>query len=190
MARGRIGSKDGHLDAKIDWNADHLAAVQRPDLLLVLTGQGGLAYQAEHATLTGQLRVDRGHVELHAHDAPALGDDVVVAGRKAENTKTRVLSSTIDLTVDLGPGFTVAGQGLDARVAGKLRLASPGHAPITAHGDISVVRGTYQAYGRKLDIEKGTLYFAGPLDNPGLQIRAMRKNQQVEAGVEITGTAK
>ena len=34
------------------------------------------------------------------------------------------------------------------------------------------------------------MYFTGPLDNPGLEIRAMRLHQQVEAGVEITGTAR
>ena len=53
-----------------------------------------------------------------------------------------------------------------------------------------MTRGTYEAYNRKLAIETGKLYFDGAVDNPGLEIRAMRKNQQVEAGVEITGTAR
>jgi hypothetical protein len=35
------------------------------------------------------------------------------------------------------------------------------------------------------EIEKGALYFTGPLDNPGLEIRAMRLHQQVEAGVDM-----
>jgi len=52
------------------------------------------------------------------------------------------------------------------------------------------VRGTYEAYGQRLEIDKGILYFSGPLDNPGLEIVAMRKHLEVEAGVEVTGTAK
>jgi translocation and assembly module TamB len=34
------------------------------------------------------------------------------------------------------------------------------------------------------------LTFDGPIDNPALQITAWRRNQAVEAGVEITGTAR
>jgi len=30
----------------------------------------------------------------------------------------------------------------------------------------------------------------GPLDNAGLNVRAMRRNQAVEAGVEVTGTVQ
>ena len=52
------------------------------------------------------------------------------------------------------------------------------------------MRGFYEAYGQRLEIDKGVLYFSGPLDNPGLQIVAMRKHLQVEAGVEVTGTAR
>src|SRR2546427_649415 len=51
-------------------------------------------------------------------------------------------------------------------------------------------RGTYPAYGQRLTIERGKLYFDGPLDNPGLDVLALRKNLQVEAGVEVTGTVR
>lgn len=189
--KGRAFAKDGQLDAHIDWNADHLAAVQRPDLFLAISGSGALQYRRERVALKGQMRVDRGHVELRSGSAPSLGDDVVVVGHKNDGqTKVKVLSSAVDLMLDLGPDFTVVGNGLDAKVEGKLHLTSPGDAPLSAEGEVKLVRGTYEAYGRKLDVESGTLYFTGPLDNPGLSIRALRKNQQVEAGVEISGTAR
>ena len=47
---------------------------------------------------------------------------------------------------------------------------------------------TYTAFGRKLGIENGFLTFNGPVANPGINILAMRRNQQVEAGVQVTGT--
>ncbi|MEA3154797.1 MAG: translocation and assembly module TamB, partial [Betaproteobacteria bacterium] len=49
-------------------------------------------------------------------------------------------------------------------------------------------RGTFVAYGQRLEIDRGHLYFNGPLSDPGLDIVAMRKRQEVEAGVAITGT--
>ncbi len=36
---------------------------------------------------------------------------------------------------------------------------------------------------------RGNLIFSGPIDNPALDINAVRKNLAVEAGVQISGTA-
>lgn len=46
------------------------------------------------------------------------------------------------------------------------------------------------AYGQVLNIERGQLNFSGPLDNPGLDILALRPNLAVQAGVEIKGSAQ
>jgi translocation and assembly module TamB len=43
------------------------------------------------------------------------------------------------------------------------------------------------AYGQVLNIERGQLNFSGPVDNPGLNILALRQNLAVRAGVEIRG---
>ena len=48
--------------------------------------------------------------------------------------------------------------------------------------------GSYRAFGQKLVIERGRLVFGGPVRNPGLDLLALRKNQAVEAGVEVRGT--
>jgi len=57
-----------------------------------------------------------------------------------------------------------------------------------AKGTVRAVRGTYTAFGQKLALERGSLIFAGPIDNPTLDIRAMRKMPTVDAGVEVAGT--
>ena len=53
-----------------------------------------------------------------------------------------------------------------------------------------VVNGVYEAFGVKLTIDQGILAFQGPLDNPGLNIIAMRREREVEAGVQVTGTVR
>jgi translocation and assembly module TamB len=52
-----------------------------------------------------------------------------------------------------------------------------------------VAKGTYEAYGQKLEIDRGVLSFAGPIDNPSLDILAVRKNLAVEPGIAISGSA-
>ncbi|MEO8626523.1 MAG: translocation/assembly module TamB domain-containing protein [Betaproteobacteria bacterium] len=190
-ATGQATLQNQHLRSKIDWTASELAAIQRPDVAITVSGRGTLVVADDKLTVAGDINVDHGRVELQASTAPTLSDDVVVVGSKPRSAGLNyIVSPTIDVRVDLGPDFSVRGQGLDARATGKLRVQSPGNAAVTAKGDISVTRGTYEAYGYTLEIERGKLHFAGPINNPALDIRAMRKNQQVEAGVEVTGTAR
>jgi translocation and assembly module TamB len=53
-----------------------------------------------------------------------------------------------------------------------------------------MVNATYFAYGQRLQVDPGVLIFDGPLENPALQITAWRRNQAVEAGVQLTGTVR
>ncbi len=192
---GRVAARGDYdlrtLALKLDWTADHLNAIQRPDLLLVASGSGSVMASDNRLQFTGKVRMDRGRVELRDVQTRGLGDDVVIVGRKPPSPlPERVIKSKVDFTLDLGEDFMVKGRGLDARVVGMLRLTSPGDAPLRATGEIKVARGTFEIFGRKLQIDPGKLYFTGPLDNPAIEIRAMRGNQAVEAGVELTGTAK
>jgi translocation and assembly module TamB len=190
-ANGRLATRQGKPQVDMRWSADKLTVVQHPDLRLALSGKGTLRADDQRIALAGELTADRGRIELRSQTAPALGSDVVIAGGKPRVSVTeRALKSELDLKLDLGPDFRISGRGLDARLAGSLRLTSPGDSPLSARGEIRVAEGSYAAYDRKLSIDEGVFYFSGPVDNPGLLIRALRKNQTVEAGVEITGTAR
>jgi translocation and assembly module TamB len=61
---------------------------------------------------------------------------------------------------------------------------------LSGRGTIRTVYGTYYAFGQKLTIDRGRVIFDGPLDDPALDVVALRKNLPVEAGVELTGTVK
>jgi len=56
--------------------------------------------------------------------------------------------------------------------------------------------GVYAAYGQKLVIDRGGITFTGPIENPRLDLRAMRAQSpaaqadDVKVGVTITGTAQ
>lgn len=190
-ASGRLGREDDGPRLGLEWKADRLAIVQHPDLRLTVSGAGKVGADDRRLSLSGELSADQGRVELRRQNAPALGGDVVVAGREERiPVSERVLRSDLDLKLDLGPDFQITGRGLNARLTGSIRLVTAEDATLAARGEISVARGTFEAYGQRLSIDRGKFYFSGPVDNPGLEIRAMRKNQVVEAGVEVTGTAR
>jgi len=175
----------------LTWRAEQLAAIQMPDLLLVASGEGNAGVVDGRIALNGRLRVDKGRVELREAGGATLGEDVVIVGEEKKQTVAgRLLRSQIDLRIDLGKDFAVSGRGLQARLVGALHLHNDPGAPLRADGEIEVAKGTYEAYGRTLEIEEGTLLFAGPPENPALDILALRKNQQVQAGVRVTGTVR
>jgi translocation and assembly module TamB len=95
-----------------------------------------------------------------------------------------------DMALDLGDSFYLKGKGLDAQLGGAVRLKGVNGALPSSSGTIQVIKGDYAAYGQRLVIDRGILNFQGPVDNPGLNIVATRKNLEVQAGVAITGSAQ
>lgn len=91
--------------------------------------------------------------------------------------------------IELGDSLQVRGGGVDARLAGELVLSGSLPGAPRVRGSVEVREGTFTTYGRKLAITRGLIRFAGELDNPVLDIVAMRRDQQVAAGVALTGSA-
>jgi translocation and assembly module TamB len=176
----------------ITWSADKFALFNRPDTQLTLSGAGTLALKNKSVTLAGAIKAERGYFELPPTRPDALGDDVVVRGRERKRTDVAAerIPFAVDVELDFGEHLTFVGQGFNSGLEGKLHVRTTANRELVADGTINAVRGTYTAFGQRLAMERGKLYFHGPLDNPGLDVLALRKNQPVEAGVEVTGTVQ
>lgn len=189
--RGRLTVNGGSPSMQLELKADKLAVSSRPDRHLVLSGSGDASITGKKIKVTAQLKADRGLIELPKEDVPTPSDDVVVLnGAKTVEKKPPPYALSFNLGLDLGEHFYVKGKGLDAQLGGTLKLTGVGGGLPSSHGSIRVVKGAYSAYGQRLEIERGILNFQGPVDNPGLDIIALRKNQPVEAGVALSGTAQ
>lgn len=173
----------------LEVQAEALQAMNLPTRQLVVSGSGRLTGQGRAYAAHGRLRADRARILLPRADAPSRSEDVVVLGRETEAVRASPLGLELDLALDLGPRFLIEGRGLDARLEGQLRVRAAPRIYPRATGSVRVAQGSYRAYGQRLVIERGVLDFQGPLDNPGLDILAMRTGQEVEAGVAIAGTA-
>jgi translocation and assembly module TamB len=179
----------------LQWKAERFTLLNRPDQRLVLDGSGVLTWEAKRIALSGSLRAEEGHFEFASKDTTSLGDDVVVKGREAATLEYRRGSVAkvplkLDVDLDLGPRLTVVGYGFDARLDGRVKLTTAEDGTLLAQGKVTAVNGTYLAFGQKLVLERGDLYFNGPIDNPGLDVLAIRRNLPVDVGVAISGTAK
>jgi translocation and assembly module TamB len=192
----RYAANEATMQLKL--TADKLEVLSRPDRILVVSGSSTLTRDAKRFQLDGKFRADRANIELAGADTPTLSDDVVIVGKGAAPTKAaQGMPLNIDVEADLGNDFNLQGKGLDAQLAGSLRIRVADRRPPRVTGSIRVASGTYAAYGQKLVIDRGVINFTGAYDNPGLNILAVRRGPEgealsetnVEAGVEVRGTA-
>ncbi|HEU4430115.1 MAG TPA: translocation/assembly module TamB domain-containing protein, partial [Myxococcota bacterium] len=176
--------------ATLTWEADHLRVLDRPDRNLEVTGKGSASLGARHLALRGELRANRGYLEVPRTQQEKLGDDVVVLGSERREANGDAPRLELDLALDAGRNLRIVGAGLDTYLRGQLRVQTLPDGKLVAFGEIDARRGTYRAFGQKLEIERGSLIFDGPVDDPALDVLALRKHLPVEAGVELTGTLK
>ncbi|WP_119154573.1 translocation/assembly module TamB domain-containing protein [Caldimonas tepidiphila] len=177
--------------------AERFAVLQRVDRRVVASGQARLLLEAESIQLDGGFRVDRALIDISRSEAPALSEDVVVYRRGMDRDAASAppppppqRKIAMNVRVDLGDDFRLRGRGLEARLAGELRVSAPRN-QIALNGDIRVVDGTYAAYGQNLVVERGVISFTGAIENPRLDVLAIRpKLEDVRVGVQVLGTAQ
>ncbi|MBS1174521.1 MAG: tamB [Burkholderiaceae bacterium] len=185
------GVKQG-VNAQMTMN--HLRPFARPDREVVLSGTTQLAFDGVRLfTITGNVSVDKALIDMPPFPPPSLGGDVHLAqsATTAKNQgKTDVAYATqVDLNLDLGNNFRFKGQGADVYMAGNVRLHSESDNPeIRANGTVKITRGTYLFYGQTLTVQRGLVTFAGPIDDPSINILANRNINSTEVGVEVSGT--
>lgn len=190
-ASGQVRLSGGKALGNVHVELDKLQALDRPGQQVRLSGRADLQSSAAGLGIDADLRVDKAGIELAGGNAPRLADDVVVEGRPAR--KPGLTSAPVHalVRVDLGQDFRVSGQGVDARLGGKLLLRSDPGQPLRAEGSIVVRSGSYSAYGQSLQlVSGGSVNFSGPVDNPGLNLAAQREGLPVQVGVRIAGTLR
>ncbi|MDY0073981.1 MAG: translocation/assembly module TamB domain-containing protein [Thauera sp.] len=174
-----------------EFSADRLPLLQRADRWLLLSGSGKASGDESSLALDADFRTDAGYIELADVPPPSLSDDVhIVDSDEAEAETGEAFALTADVRVKLGEALYVSALGLETRLGGELTVRLRPDKPMAAIGSINTIGGSFQGYGQQLTIERGVINFQGPLDAPGLDILALRKGLEVEAGVAVTGSAK
>ncbi|MBV8261952.1 MAG: translocation/assembly module TamB domain-containing protein, partial [Paraburkholderia sp.] len=205
-ATGRVRLDNAEPDLTASIVADKLELFASPDRKLSLSGSASIANGGHLGgmQIDGKFTVDHALFDMPESPAPSLGDDVVIVRPDGSTTGGRPpieetastkpaprFAPRANVAIDLGRDFRFRGQGADLGLAGTITVISEPDVPLRADGNVRVTEGsTYTAFGTKLNIENGFFTFNGPVGNPGINILAMRRNQQVEAGVQVTGTVQ
>jgi translocation and assembly module TamB len=193
------------IEINLQTQANALQVLVRADRQISVSGPLQLQLRQGQVTMRGNLTADRATIVLPDETTPTLGSDVVVRAKKphplvpqaptrpdAPRAQARTAKPPdIAITVDLGRDFAVQGHGLTTRLEGQLEIRSSAASALPrVTGEVRTLQGRYRAWGQMLDVETGLLRFSGALDNPALDILALRPNMATRVGVQITGAAQ
>ncbi|RZJ04577.1 MAG: DUF490 domain-containing protein, partial [Rubrivivax sp.] len=187
-----LGSKP---TARVELKADKLRVLSRVDRRIVASGDAKLDLTENGLQLNGKLRTDEGLFDFTRSDAPKLADDVIVTRSSRDNgpvappAPKAAKQTQVNVALDFGNDFKVRGRGLATTLRGQLQITQKNDSPLRVTGKLDADGGQYAAYGQKLDIERGDISFTGSLDNPSLDLLAVRPNLDVRVGVYVGGTA-
>ncbi|HTK02120.1 MAG TPA: translocation/assembly module TamB domain-containing protein [Bordetella sp.] len=195
-------AKNGYIDASGSWGLTtatgqahvvlrRFPAIQRADRFAMVSGTIDIDAPLPRISIRGDVKADAGWASIEVlSEVPSLDGDVVVHRPGVQDdAPSTPLRTDMDLNVDLGPRFYLTGMGLDAALGGSMRIRYIDNR-LTGIGVLRTRSGRIDAYGQRLQLRRGTVTFQGSLDNPLLDIEALRTGDQVEAGVRVSGTAQ
>jgi len=154
--------------------------------------------------VTGKVSIPKAEItppSMNESNAVAVSEDVVIINpikpeskpKEKEVAQKWAISSKVKII--LGKQVRFEGAGFKTHFGGRV-IASNQPGEITlGNGELHIIDGSYKAYGQNLKIDRGRVFFAGgPIENPGLDIKAYRKikrtTNDVIAGIHIQGTAQ
>jgi translocation and assembly module TamB len=151
-----------------------------PDLKISMKG--------DELAVAGKVLVPRG--EITVRELPPstvkVSDDTVIVGQQTEQGKPP-LAMKMDVDVEVGSDkLSFAGFGLTANLQGHVHIGDN----MDTRGELWLNDGRYRAYGQRLTVRRARLLFAGPLDQPYLDIEAIRQTDDVIAGIRLSGSAE
>lgn len=160
-----------------------------PDWEVAASPSIAVVFDDRRTTVTGNLFIPTTNVRVKdVPDGSETASPDTIVHRDEGSTAAARRRIDMDIAVGLGDEVRFAAFGLAAGIEGAVRIRGGTHAPYTGSGRLSLRDGRYDAYGQRLEIEQGQLIFNGPIENPQLDVRAVRRMTDVTAGIALSGT--
>nr|WP_218179763.1 translocation/assembly module TamB domain-containing protein [Pseudomonas gingeri] len=188
------GSLSGHVDwtdalqLQLAIKGSQLPVTVEPYAALEVAPDLTVSMHGDKLAIAGKVHVPKGAItvrELPPSTVKVSDDTVIVGQQTAEGTKPLAISMDIDVLVGEDK-LSFNGFGLSADLQGQVHIGDN----LDTRGELRLNDGRYSAYGQRLTIRRARLLFAGPIDQPYLDIEAIRQTDDVIAGIRLSGSAE
>jgi translocation and assembly module TamB len=190
--RGRIG--DGALTLKgnssvfdpynlsLMIEGEHLGLANTNEYQLTASPNIKITFKKPIFSVTGSIDIPSATISPQKFDTVTTmpATVIITRGNARILPEKKWLQFWMNLKLSLGNAINLNVKGLTGNVVGNLTVVEKPDLPITAAGELTITNGKYEAYGEKLNIDRGRLIFSnGPIFNPGLDIQASKTIQQM-----------
>ncbi|MEO6080109.1 MAG: translocation/assembly module TamB domain-containing protein [Steroidobacteraceae bacterium] len=198
--QSRLGTGIAKFNGKLAWKerepygnlhveGENLRIVDVPEARINASPKLDFKIDGRRIDVSGEIRLPYAQLE------PADLRNVVLASNDEQMVGAPVIDPAqrwlviYDVRVMLGDQVRIDSLGLKARLGGSIRVRGDDSKVIRGEGELNIAEGKFQYLGRLLDIERGRLIFDnGPLNNPGVDLRAQKVFPDITAGVNVRGT--
>ncbi len=166
-----------------------LLMVDLPEARVLASPEIGLTFRDNHLQVNGTVDIPVARVTGLVQGTGAISEspDTMIVGERGREAEQLTVGYAV--RVNVGPEVSLDVAGLRGRVEGSLLALQGDDGVATGRGELRVVDGSFGAFGQRLTIEQGRLLFTGgAIDNPGLDIRAVRQVDDITAGALVRGT--
>lgn len=188
----------GRLAGNIGWGealtldlalkGSQLPVTVEPYAVLDVAPDLNITMQGERLSIAGKVLVPKGEITIRElpPSTVKVSDDTVIVGHQTEEGKAP-MAMAMDIDVIVGQEkLAFSGFGLTANVKGQVHIGDN----MDTRGELWLNDGKYRAYGQRLTVRRARLLFAGPIDQPYLDIEAIRQTDDVIAGIRLSGSAE
>ena len=189
---GYVSLKDPKkLNAEMRLRGKNIQFINTHEAIALMNPDITIRMNPKTVDILGRIHIPNAKITLNAIPESSIdeSEDVIVIGEKKPDGNFSAVKMRPNIIVSLGREVKFQGFGLDTKLGGSVRVTH-NHQVIVTQGSIKINKGRYQAYGQNLTINNGRLVFNGPPTNIGMDIKAVRKVDDINVGIHLTGTLR
>jgi len=186
---GQLGWQERRLNGVLTMKGERLLLVDVPEARVLASPDLRFALADRRIDVTGSVTIPEARiVPAETANAVLVSTDEQILQPEQEADEAAPFEVASDVRLTLGDKVNLDAFGLSGRITGTVRTHSAPREPALASGQLEIGDGTYSAYTRELDVERGRLLFTGgPVTDPGIDLRASRELPGYIVGVIVRG---
>lgn len=173
-----------------DIKGDNVELINLPEAYVIASPNITFKLNQNSAHVDGTVTVPIAELAPLQFNMPVTpSKDVIVVNQPIAVEETS-LPTIVNIKLILGDKVNVTAVGFEGRLTGGLLITGDTSKILLASGKLLIKDGSYEAYGQKLAVEDGKIDFSGgAIDNPDVDIKAIRKGNNFVAGLQLLGPA-
>ncbi|WP_420207882.1 translocation/assembly module TamB domain-containing protein [Candidatus Electronema sp. JC] len=176
------------IEAGFSITGENFQAAALPEYNVLISPDLKLRHSGKGTVLSGRIAVPKAKIAPKGFSGAVSSskDVAVVDGEDGPAANSLPFSASVAL--DMGKKVEVDAFGFKGFLDGGLKISAKPEQTVTALGAIYLRDASVDFEGVALQLNEGRIFYqGGPIDQPGLDIRASKTVNKVEAGIHLTG---